>query len=86
MFDIQKTSVRVPIGAGHYRHRVIVQCQQTGPKDGLESRKALAYLAELLATQPELWLCAGRTPDTFLFVFEEGSWRVIAEAQILEGD
>lgn len=86
MIAINRQTTRVALGAGRHRHRVVVQCEKTGPKAGFASRKAFAYLADVLATQPDLWLCGSEPPDSVLLVFQDDAWSAIAEATVLEGD
>jgi hypothetical protein len=85
--NLSKRQTKVPLGAGRYRHRTLIECDVVAVnKNDLASRMSLRHLAEILADQPELWLCGGDVPDSVTFIFENGRWQVIAEAVTLEGD
>ncbi len=66
-----------------YRTSVTVQeSEQNSPM----GRELFRRLAELIALQPELWLCGGHLPDRVLLSYESGRWGAAAEAVVLEGD
>jgi hypothetical protein len=86
MMPIERSVARIPLGSGQYRRRVVVSAPAPGGKSGMVARQVLQHLAELIATQPGIWLCGDQLPDSIKLVYESERWTVVAEALSTEGD